>query len=88
MVTPEPSVLRGEFGAVGHVETPKPSPDGWRARCHGARGEARALWHRERVWSCGDTRRHRSPPLPGAESGVVGLDLSLVHEGIRSVRYR
>jgi hypothetical protein len=35
-----------------------------------------------------DTRRHRSPPLPGAESGIVGLDLGLVHRGTRSAGYR
>jgi hypothetical protein len=74
--------------AAGHVATPEPFPVGWRARCHGARGNARALRHQERVWSCGDTRRHRSSSLPSADSGAVGLDLSLVHRGTRSVGYR
>jgi hypothetical protein len=83
VVTTEPSIPGGEFGAVGHVATPDPSPGGWCARCHRACCEARALWHRE--W---DTRRHWSPPLPGEESGAMGLDLSLMHKGTRSMGYR
>jgi hypothetical protein len=88
VATPEPSVLGGGFGAVGHVATPDPSPGWWHAQCHGARGEARALWHQERVQSRGDTRRHQSPPQPGEESGAMGLDFSLIHGGTWSVGYR
>jgi hypothetical protein len=87
-VTSEPSVPGGGFGAVGHVVTSEPSSGRWRARCHGARGNARALWHRERFWSRWDTRWHRSPPLLSAESGTIGVDLSPVHKGTRSAGYR
>jgi hypothetical protein len=44
----------GGSGATGHVTTPEPFPVGWRARCHGACGDVRALRHQERVWSRGD----------------------------------
>jgi hypothetical protein len=73
-------MTRGDTGVL-----PCRVAGGWRARCHGARGDARALPHRERVWSHEDMRRHRSPFLPGAESSTVRLDLSLVHRGTRSV---
>jgi hypothetical protein len=35
-----------------------------------------------------DTWRRQSPPMPGAGSGFVGLDLSLVCRGTQSVGYR
>jgi hypothetical protein len=72
VVTWDPSCAGDESGAARHVATPEPSPSGWRARCHGARDDARTLWHHEWVWSCRDTRRHRDPPLPVAESDAVG----------------
>jgi hypothetical protein len=31
--------------------TLEPFPVGWRARCHGARGDAKSLSHCEQVWS-------------------------------------
>jgi hypothetical protein len=83
----EPSLLGG-VGAMGHVTTLEPSPGGWCTMCLGARGIARALWHRELVWSHKETRWHQSPPLSGAESGAVWLDLSLMHGGTQSVEYR
>jgi hypothetical protein len=39
--------------ATGHVATLKPSPGRWCALCLGARGRAKALWHREHVCRCG-----------------------------------
>jgi hypothetical protein len=53
---PEPSRIGSESGATRHVVTPEPFPVGWHAQCHRARDGARALLHRERVWSCRDTR--------------------------------
>jgi hypothetical protein len=38
---------------MGHVATPEPSSSRWRALYLGARGGARALWHRERTQSHG-----------------------------------
>jgi hypothetical protein len=46
-----PFLVGGTLCAAGHMATPEPSPGRWRALCLGARGGARALWHRERVWS-------------------------------------
>jgi hypothetical protein len=65
--------IRGDSGALpNQVVGPVPQ----------ARGDAKALQHWERVWSRGGTRRHRSPPLPGAESGVTRLNLNLVCTGV------
>jgi hypothetical protein len=38
-----PFLMSGTLGASGHVATPKPFSGGWRALCHGARGDTRAL---------------------------------------------
>jgi hypothetical protein len=38
-----PFLTGGAHGASGHVATPEPFPDGWRALCHGARGDIRIL---------------------------------------------
>jgi hypothetical protein len=38
---------------MGHVATLEPSSGGWHALCLGSRGGAKALWHRERIWSRG-----------------------------------
>jgi hypothetical protein len=84
----EPPAPGGRSGVTGHVVTPEPFPIRWRARCHGARGDARSLWHWERVWSQMDMRRHRSSSLPGAVYGVMGLELGLVHGGTRYTWYR
>jgi hypothetical protein len=48
-----PFLTGGALGASGHVVTSEPSPGGWRALCLEARDGARALWHREQVWSRG-----------------------------------
>jgi hypothetical protein len=48
------------------------------AWCHGSRGDAIALSHRAGLEQQ-DMWQHRNPYLLGAESGAVGLDLSLVH---------
>jgi hypothetical protein len=65
--------IRGDSGALpNQVVGPVPQ----------ARGDAKALRHWERVWSRGSTRRHRSPPLPGAESGATRLNLNLVCTGV------
>jgi hypothetical protein len=59
VVTSEPSRAGDGSGAARHVMTLKPSPTGWRARCHGAHGDAGALRTGRRVWSRGtrgDTR--------------------------------
>jgi hypothetical protein len=34
----------GTHGALEHVTTPKPFPDGWHTLCHGARGDTGALF--------------------------------------------
>jgi hypothetical protein len=83
-----PPASGGRSGVTGHVATPEPFPIRRRARCHRARGDARAFRHRERVWSRGDTWRYQSPSLSGVESNAVELDLSLVHRGTRSAGYR
>jgi hypothetical protein len=44
--------------AAGHVATPEPFLAGWRARCHGARGDTRVLPHREADLEPQDTSRH------------------------------
>jgi hypothetical protein len=36
-------MLGDGFGASGHVATPEPFPDVWRARCLGAHGDTGAL---------------------------------------------
>jgi hypothetical protein len=46
------------------------------AESYRARNDARALPHQEAGL---EPRRHWSPFPPGAKSGAVGLDLSLVH---------
>jgi hypothetical protein len=38
-----PPTSRGGSRAMGHVATPEPFPIGWRAWCHGAHSDARAL---------------------------------------------
>jgi hypothetical protein len=74
-----PLLAGGVLDASEHVVTPEPSPGGWSPLCHGARGRARALWHRERVLSRGDTWRHQSPLMPGAESGAAGLVFEVLY---------
>jgi hypothetical protein len=48
-----PLLASGTLYDMGHVVTSEPSSGGWRALCLGARGGARASWHREWIWSRG-----------------------------------
>jgi hypothetical protein len=53
VVTLEPFPGRCMLYATGNVATSEPSSGRWHALCLEARGGARALWHRERIWSRG-----------------------------------
>jgi hypothetical protein len=64
-----PLTLGGGSGAAGHMVTPEPFPTGWRAWWHRARGDTRALLHREAGLEPRDTWRHQSPSLPGGGPG-------------------
>jgi hypothetical protein len=57
----------GVHGASGHVATLEPFPSGWRALCHGARGDTGALLWRV---SCSVPRgmwQSQSPLAPGMD---------------------
>jgi hypothetical protein len=78
----------GGPGATGHAMTPEPSRTGRRVWNRGTRGDTVALPCREASPVSRGTWRCRSPPMLGARSGAVGLDLSLVRRGTWSARYR
>jgi hypothetical protein len=54
----------------------------------GMRGDTEALPHQEVGPVSQDTWRRWSPLVPGAKSGAVGLDLSLVRRGTQSAEYQ
>jgi hypothetical protein len=70
---------------MGHATTPESSCTEMRVWNRGTRGDTRALPHQEAGPVSWDTWRRRSPPVPGAGSDTVGLDLSLVRRGTYSV---
>jgi hypothetical protein len=56
------SLISGALGTHGHASE---------AESHGARGDAKALPHREAGLELWDTWLHRSPSLPGAGPGCT-----------------
>jgi hypothetical protein len=56
----EPFHARDGSSAMRHVVTPETTPAEWRARCHGARGDVRAL----RIGSGSRAVGHVATPEP------------------------
>jgi hypothetical protein len=63
--------MGGGSGAAGHMVTSEPFPAGWRARWHGAHGDARSLPHREVGLELWDAWQHRSPSLSSSRPRLV-----------------
>jgi hypothetical protein len=67
-----PPAPGGGSETVRLMATPKPSPAGGRAWCHGTHGDVRALLRLKAGLEPQDTWRQRNPPLPGGSPGATG----------------
>jgi hypothetical protein len=73
-----PPLLGGGPDAMRHATIPEPSRTRRQVRNRGTRGDTGACPHREAGPMSQDTWGRWSPPVLGAGSGTMGLDLGLV----------